>query len=742
MIDEKIKIVVVGNCQARPIATLLSAANSNITITKVAVVHLLNSNQESEFSPYFDEADIIISQLISNQYPCNFVRTGVLEEKFGAKLLKIVNLFSFSHTPYLQNLPKDLRTLDTPFGDYHFPVVIKSWEEGRSKEETVQALEEEFFSIKDRTYRVEETSLREKESQADVCISDFIEQQSERVFHTFNHPKNVLLHEYVNRIIEKLKIPNASRNLKEKNEFLGQFTPFMLVNGEIFHRRIRNGVTENISTKRLVDEFFDFYDNHLESSQPIPRKIIQFWNNQPPSDIRNLTISWKEKNPTFQYELFSYDTALNFLLDNYDEDVVRLFKKANVPAMQSDIFRVAYILSQGGVYVDAATECQCSLEELVEDNRHLTVMRKWHGGIANGFILAPPNHPTLNVIWKKILKNLEEEKINDIWKATGPHLFNETCEKNSSVKIIEQEKAKRFFTLKNDLEHKKEQHWSQVQNNKSIYTKQSNITKVILHLGPHKTGTTSFQNLLELNEDVFNSAGIGIITVRSSTSREYKKLRNDYTRLIQGSLLKKSYDENELVTSLKGILEAIIDLGESEKNSTVFISDENLLGPVVGHYFANRKGRETSFYSLSKIIFRAIEEIASKEIKVVIVDRGYESIVQSSYKDFIVKLQDSESIEEFQSNINKSASMGYDSFFENAKTIFSNNLNVFKFDFFCSHMTDIIHQLTGLRIREPLGKAANSSLKPRALEIALKVIPLLENESERTHFRAFLNKLK
>ena len=86
--------------------------------------------------------------------------------------------------------------------------------------------------------------------------------------------------------------------------------------------------------------------------------------------------------------------------------------------------------------------------------------------------------------------------------------------------------------------------------------------------------------------------------------------------------------------------------------------------------------------------------------------------------------------------------MGYDSFFENAKTIFSNNLNVFKFDFFCSHMTDIIHQLTGLRIREPLGKAANSSLKPRALEIALKVIPLLENESERTHFRAFLNKLK
>ncbi len=55
----KIKIVVVGNCQARPLARILASLNSNIQITATPIIQLLKSEQFEEYRGFFEEAEAI-----------------------------------------------------------------------------------------------------------------------------------------------------------------------------------------------------------------------------------------------------------------------------------------------------------------------------------------------------------------------------------------------------------------------------------------------------------------------------------------------------------------------------------------------------------------------------------------------------------------------------------------------------------------------------------------------------------
>jgi len=131
--SSKIKVVVVGNCQARPLAKLLESLNPRITVTTTAIVHLLKNEQWDEYRQAFEEADLIVSQLVFDTYPCEFVRTNYLKECYGEKVVSIVNLYFTGYTPdwfYIRIPGKG--TLRGPMGDYHNRTIMKSWREGVS----------------------------------------------------------------------------------------------------------------------------------------------------------------------------------------------------------------------------------------------------------------------------------------------------------------------------------------------------------------------------------------------------------------------------------------------------------------------------------------------------------------------------------------------------------------------------------------------------------------------------------
>lgn len=279
----KKKVVVVGNCQARPIATLLEAMSDEIEVTKIAIVHLLNSDQEEEYKPFFEEADHIIAQLVTPNYPCEFVRTESLKEKYGDKVTTIVNLFFRGYSPdwrYVRIPGKG--TLKGPMGDYHNQTILESWLKGLKVEDTIELLKNVEYNTQQYGSVVKE-SLKElgiREINVDVKICDYIRSEmfNQRLFFTFNHPTKALLTECSMRLLKAIKLKVTSTNRMQK-EPLNQLIPVLNcgvgfdfplgckhkgLTFELIGEQIKLGKSKEYDDFELVSSFYQVYSKNTE----------------------------------------------------------------------------------------------------------------------------------------------------------------------------------------------------------------------------------------------------------------------------------------------------------------------------------------------------------------------------------------------------------------------------------------------------------------------------------------------
>lgn len=280
------KIVVAGNCQARPLAHLLSKLNPQITITATPIVHLLQPEDEAAFRPALDEADIIITQLIADGYPCEFIRTNKLKERYGDKVKTILNLYFTGYNPDLRYLRHpQVGTLRGPLGDYHNHTIMTGWMLGISQAQVVRWLNDPFFNQQEyaQASRASLAELKSREEHVDVPIVDVIEAgyQQQRFFFTFNHPAALLLAQYAQRISQQ--VLGMSSEIPAdliKSEFLDQLIPkippglgfenapktiskgqeVLSVNGA----KIEVGAEKNYTDEELVALFYQIYTENAE----------------------------------------------------------------------------------------------------------------------------------------------------------------------------------------------------------------------------------------------------------------------------------------------------------------------------------------------------------------------------------------------------------------------------------------------------------------------------------------------
>src|ERR1035437_2366433 len=91
-------------------------------------------------------------------------------------------------------------------------------------------------------------------------------------------------------------------------------------------------------------------------SDTVSRTIVQFWDdlNQLPTDVGECIQSWRKlESRGFDLLLFDGDGASAFIAQNLGARHLEAYRKCYHPAMQSDYFRLCYILIKGGCYLDA-----------------------------------------------------------------------------------------------------------------------------------------------------------------------------------------------------------------------------------------------------------------------------------------------------------------------------------------------------------------------------------------------------
>ncbi len=181
-----------------------------------------------------------------------------------------------------------------------------------------------------------------------------------------------------------------------------------------------------------------------------PKRIVQFWDDldRLPGDVGECIETWKRiEEQGIERLLFDKHKARDFISQRLGPRYCHAYDRCYHPAMQSDYFRLCYILMEGGCYVDVDDVYEGhSVQHLFSDSRLRiqplcydiatntmvppSVFTMPGAGVANWIfyfnnnpLIAGSGHPLIDRALVQATLSLENDVINDlpeIQSTTGP----------------------------------------------------------------------------------------------------------------------------------------------------------------------------------------------------------------------------------------------------------------------------------------------------------------------------------
>jgi len=156
----------------------------------------------------------------------------------------------------------------------------------------------------------------------------------------------------------------------------------------------------------------------------IPRRIVQFWDSEAvPEDVAALMASWRDERGTFQYVVFNEASAGAYLMAKSTTEAARAFRRARHPAQRADVFRLAYLAREGGIYADADDRRVAPFDDLAPRDTAFVGYQEDYGTLGNNFLAAEPGHPVIRRALAMVVAAINRGDSDNIWLASGPGLL-------------------------------------------------------------------------------------------------------------------------------------------------------------------------------------------------------------------------------------------------------------------------------------------------------------------------------
>jgi Flp pilus assembly protein TadD len=156
----------------------------------------------------------------------------------------------------------------------------------------------------------------------------------------------------------------------------------------------------------------------------IPKRIMQFWDAPaPPADIARLMATWQSTNPDHSYRLFNNLSAQEFLADHFPPAMLHAYRRGEYATQKSDIFRLAFLAAEGGIYADADDRCTHPVSTIIPGGAKLVVYQDEHMTLCNNFIAAAPGHPVILAALEAAVRAMLRGDRDTVWFSTGPALL-------------------------------------------------------------------------------------------------------------------------------------------------------------------------------------------------------------------------------------------------------------------------------------------------------------------------------
>lgn len=169
----------------------------------------------------------------------------------------------------------------------------------------------------------------------------------------------------------------------------------------------------------MLEKNFDKYYIENKTDINIPKKIHQVWlGGKIPDKYKRLRDTWIEKNPDWEYKLWTDDDVNDFQLENIES-----FNNIKNLGVKSDIFRYEILFREGGLYVDTDFECLTSFNDLIYLDLFSGTGHVYEPEVFNGLIACKKGHNLLRTLVDDI-KVIETNDFSTILSLTGPKYFS------------------------------------------------------------------------------------------------------------------------------------------------------------------------------------------------------------------------------------------------------------------------------------------------------------------------------
>lgn len=161
---------------------------------------------------------------------------------------------------------------------------------------------------------------------------------------------------------------------------------------------------------------------HLNLTSPaIPMSVVQYWDKpDPPDQVATIMAENRKLNPDHEFRLFNDRTAAEYLRNKGELDALRAYRLAPHPAAKSDIFRLAILWHEGGLYLDADDRCRAPLSSFVDHRLRFLGYQEPFMSIGNNFLAVRPQDPIVRAALDDACRAFGSTQGESFWLSTGP----------------------------------------------------------------------------------------------------------------------------------------------------------------------------------------------------------------------------------------------------------------------------------------------------------------------------------
>ncbi|MCA0204899.1 MAG: hypothetical protein LCH92_11195 [Proteobacteria bacterium] len=148
---------------------------------------------------------------------------------------------------------------------------------------------------------------------------------------------------------------------------------------------------------------------------PIPPRIAHYWEGPRSAPLDRSLRAWARLYPQRLYDAAG---ARDWLAAH--TDLAPLFDRLTQPATRADLFRVALIAREGGLFADLDEYPRAALDDWLIGAAAVLVVEEGHATIANNFLAARPGLPLFARLQTRLARTLEATPHPYPWWHSGP----------------------------------------------------------------------------------------------------------------------------------------------------------------------------------------------------------------------------------------------------------------------------------------------------------------------------------